>query len=443
MSAADDEELTVDLSNYTEPTDLDAAWALVLEDARHEQGSPVTEDEPLPEVAAPESDPDLDAMTEWAREAWAAADGIGRAESRRRLALVIAYDTRHAPEAREAAVAASGWGDVPLDSILDGIAAGTFRLPLPTVGMLADGSAGLFYPGRVNGVAGESGAGKGWVALTVAHEQMTLGQHTYYIDFEDSPALAVLRLVEVLGVDPELVRRQFHYLHPTRHDLDGIAELVKRVAATPGAFVVIDSTGESIAAAGLNQNHDEDVAAWFQSLAHPLADEGGATVVLLDHMVKAEDGGLWPIGSQRKRAAITGAQYVAEVSRPFSKTTDGMVTVKVAKDRHGAREVRSVATYVQFQHPIISQSQRGDGQLEIVRSEALIVHLGLGKSADQIQADRDARASAAVAADVSSLDALTPPPKSQRDVQARMSWGAKRSMEALQSWRQKQAGGAS
>jgi hypothetical protein len=390
-----------------------------------------------------DQDPDLASMTEWQREAWAAEEGLTRFEARRRLALVIDHDRAAQPELRREAAARAGWEDVDLGSILDGIAAGTFSLPVPSVGMLADGSAGLFYPGRVNGLAGESGAGKGWVALAVSHEVMQAGRHTYYIDFEDSPALAALRLVQVLGVDPDLVRGHFHYLHPSRHDPDAIAELVARVVATPGAFVVIDSTGESIAAAGLNQNHDEDVAAWFQSLAHPLAQEAGACVLLIDHMVKSEDGGLWPIGSQRKRAAITGAQYVAEVARPFSRARDGMVALKVAKDRHGAREARSVAAYVQLQHPVIGRKVLADGSEEIETSEALIVHIGRGKSADQVQADRDAKAAAAMAADVAALDALTPPPKSQRDVQARMSWGAKRSMEALQAWRAKQAGGAS
>src|SRR5690606_21174734 len=138
---------------------------------------------------------------------------------------------------------------------------------------------------------------------------------------------------------------------PSSHDLDGIEQLVDRVAETPGAFAVIDSTGESMAAAGKSQIIDEDVAQWMQDLAHPLAYRGDACVLLLDHMVKSEDGGLWPIGSQRKRAAITGAQYIAEVADPFSKDKDGMVVLKVAKDRHGQREARSVATYVQFTHP--------------------------------------------------------------------------------------------
>lgn len=451
MSADDADDLVLDLTDYSKPADLNAAWALVLADARREEPddrAAVDEGSKGESMVANEADdeaqdPDLATMNEYQREAWAAEEGVGRAEERRRLGLVIAWDRDHGSDRRTRVAERSGWGDVPLDGILDGIAAGTFALPKPTVGMLADDSAGLFYPGRVNGIAGESGAGKGWIALTVAAEQMRLGREVYYIDFEDSPALALLRLVAVLGVDPALVRSHFHYLHPARHDVDGIAAFIERVTATPDAFVVIDSTGEGIAAAGGNQNHDEDVAAWFQSLAHPLADEGGATVLLLDHMVKSEDGGLWPIGSQRKRAAITGAQYVAEVADPFSKGKDGMVVLRVAKDRHGAREARAVATYIQFRHPIESMSTMPDGTPEIMLSEALTVVLGVGKSADQIKADRDAKAAAELDTEVSDLDRLALPPKSQRDVMARMHWGAAKSMKALQEWRARQPGSMS
>lgn len=443
MSADDADDLLLDLTGYSEPANLDVAWALVLADARQEKSDDrveVDEDVERESAVANETDdeaqdPDLSTMNEYQREAWAAEEGLGREEERRRLGLVIAWDRDHGSVRPTHVAGRSGWGDVPLDGILDGIAAGTLALPKPTVGMLADGSAGLFYPGRVNGIAGESGAGKGWIALTVAVEQMGLGRHGYYIDYEDSPALAMIRLVQVLGVDPLVVRQYFHYLHPARHDQDGIAELVERVTFTPDAFVVIDSTGESIAAAGWNQNHDENVAAWFQSLAHPLADQGGATVLLLDHMVKSEDGGLWPIGSQRKRAAITGAQYVAEVADPFSKGKDGMVVLRVAKDRHGAREARAVATYIQFQHPIESMTTMPDGTTEIVQSEALTVVLGAGKSANQIKADRDAKAAAELDTDVSELNRLAPPPKSQRDVMERMHWGAGRAMTALREWR--------
>jgi hypothetical protein len=482
--SADDGEVEIDLSDVAEAcegcveadaalrraeqeAELTAAWERVLADARREEApvvasqkdagseaagrtdesdAPVTQPETGPSAnAALTLTPDFEHWTADQYQRW--IDGLGIDPALQALGVRLANAMRGYGPAVEtpptASVGRAGWDDVPIDVIIDSIAAGTLVLPVPTVGMLADGSGGLFYPGRVNGLAGDSGAGKGWIALTVAAEQMGLGRHVYYLDFEDSPELAMLRLLKVLRVDPDLVRRLFHYLHPSSHDDAGIAELVKRVSLTPEAFVVIDSTGESIAAAGLNQNHDEEVAAWFQSLANPLAFLGGACVVLLDHMAKGADGGLWPIGSQRKRAAITGAQYVVEVADPFNKSKDGMVALRVAKDRHGEWVVESVAAYVQFQHPAESITTLPDGSVDVVLSEALKVILGVGKTADQIKADRDAKAAAALDADVTDLDNLTPPPMSQRDVIARMSWGGKRAADALREWRARQPGSPS
>jgi len=380
-----------------------------------------------------------DSATDDQRWEWdnPAPGDVTRREARIRRQLGTEWRDLHPNRVQGNARPASSWDDVPLDGILDRLAAGTLVLPSPTVGMLADGSAGLFYPGRVNGLAGESGAGKGWIALVVCIEQMRAGQDSFYLDFEDSPALVVLRLVTVLGVDPQLVRDHFHYVHPAKHDEAEIAALVDRVSGFPGALVVIDSTGESIAAAGLNQNHDEEVAAWFQSLAHPLADKASATVMLIDHMVKAEDGGLWPIGSQRKRAAITGAQYVAEVAQPFSKDADGMVVLKVAKDRHGTREARSVASYVQFVHEIVLVLEP-DGSTAAVMTEDLSVFLGPGKTVQQVQADRDARAAKQLDSDVAEIDRMNPKPTNYRDVKTRLSWNDKRSQAAMREWKARQ-----
>lgn len=383
----------------------------------------------------------------WAFEGYDATTGqrLSHREQRWRKALFATYDATVDPSEVPASDrggssvtfgsgSAASWDDHPLDNILDQIDAGTLTLPVPTVGQVDDGGGGLFYAGRVNGLAGESGGGKGWVALATAAEHLAAGQHVYYLDYEDTAALALQRLVSVLRVPSDLVRGQFHYVHPEGHDRAGIEAMIERVRSTPDALVIVDSTGESIAASGKNQNADEEVAAWFQQLPHPLAD-AGACVILLDHMTKSDDGGLWPIGSQRKRAAITGAQYVLNVIEPFSKSANGYVTITVAKDRGGHREARSVAAFVQFTHPIERVDTADDGTLTPVMSEELNVRFTRGKSATEIQADKEARAAAALEADIATLDGLDPAPKSVRDVKDRMAWGDTRAQTALREWR--------
>lgn len=342
----------------------------------------------------------------------------------RERSLRVDKEARKRLAEAEAATSLRSWEPVPFDDILDKITTGTLDLPKPEVGMVTGTDLGLFYLGRVNGIAGESGGGKGWIALRTALEQMKLGRDFYYIDFEDSPDLALLRLVKGLGADPALLKERMHYIHPEEHNLTEIQRLVDAVSRTPDAFIAIDSTGESIAQSGRVQNNDDEVAAWFQELPHALS-RAGATVVLIDHLVKSPEGGLWPAGSHRKRASITGAQYVLEVAEAPSVESDGLVILKVAKDRGGARSAGSAASFVRFTHDPFS------GKLHVTFDP--------GKTVEELKAERAAKAAAAAAAqlaeDVDTLRSLTSPPLSQRDVKERLGWGSTRAAEALREFR--------
>ncbi|MEQ6901815.1 AAA family ATPase [Nocardioides sp. YIM 152588] len=241
--------------------------------------------------------------------------------------------TSHDLAADDAVVPGASWLPIDLGPIVDGLADGTLQRLEPTVGSL-DGGGCIFYAGKVNGVAGESGSGKTWTALAVAAQELTEGRAVVYLDLEDDAAGIVGRLLD-LGVDPEAVRAAFAYIRPDWR-LDEVARslLVDLLADRRPALAVVDSTGEGLALDGANPNADEEVARWFRRLPRLLASTGAA-VVVLDHTAKAADGGLWPIGSQRKRAAIDGAQYMQETIRPFAKDTAGLAVLKCAKDRHG------------------------------------------------------------------------------------------------------------
>lgn len=231
------------------------------------------------------------------------------------------------------------WTRVDLGATVAGLVAGTLRRAAPTVAPVRGGTA-LFYPGKVNGLAGESGAGKTWTLLHAAAGILDDGGHVVYIDHEDDAAGIVGRLLD-LGVDPDAVRARFAYFNPsekpTAGDLQALAGLVAELRPV---LVVVDSTGEGLALEGANPNADEEVAAWFLRVPRRLSlvtydDQPGPAVVVLDHVTKADDGGLWPIGSQRKRAAISGAQYMQRLVKPFDRDTAGHALLVCAKDRHG------------------------------------------------------------------------------------------------------------
>jgi hypothetical protein len=203
----------------------------------------------------------------------------------------------------------------------------------PEVLMRTDGEA-LLYRGRINALYGTPGGGKTFIALLAIKQAAERGQHSLYIDWEDSIETFLRRLLQ-LGMTKEDILEYCHYIGPTgaltvqRRD-----QLLAEVEPWQLELVVMDSTGEAMALNGLDQNKDPDVAAWMALLPRPLAATGVA-VVLIDHVPKAVDVIRQEIGSQRKRAAISGATYEVIQTQPFSKSQAGEIEIKVGKDRGG------------------------------------------------------------------------------------------------------------
>jgi hypothetical protein len=226
------------------------------------------------------------------------------------------------------------WKPVSLAAIVNGLRDGTLQRPQPTVGVRDDG-AGLVYAGRVNGFAGASGSGKSMVAMFVAVQEISIGNHALYVDLEDDEIGTVGRMLD-LGADPAHIIERFHYLHPDEpYGLEAHIHVTGLVDKHRPTFVVIDSTGESMALDGKDPNDDPETARWYKKLPAALAKRGPA-VVTLDHVKKDDDGtGMWPIGSQRKRAAITGSLYMVSTIREFAKGKPGAAKLTCAKDRCG------------------------------------------------------------------------------------------------------------
>lgn len=224
------------------------------------------------------------------------------------------------------------WQAIDLGDTIDGLLSGALTRREPTIGDFGGGC--LFYSGAVNGIAGASGSGKSWAALLAASQEIAKGEHVVYVDLEDDPLSVVSRLLDS-GADAEDVRARFHYVRPEESYTSAAAEaMAETLARWSPSLVVIDSTGESMALDGAKPNDDDDTARWFRRLPSSIAKRGPA-VVVLDHVVKSDDGGLWPIGSQRKRAAISGAQYMQKIVVAFDRTTPGWARLICAKDRHG------------------------------------------------------------------------------------------------------------
>ena len=236
------------------------------------------------------------------------------------------------------------WQPVDLGPAL----AGELHRPEPTI-LRRDDKVGTVYAGRVNGLHGDSGIGKSYVAGVAGKDEIDAGNHVVWVDLEDPDAMTVIgRLRDDFGLDPDTIRERFHYYGPTEPFGElPLQEVERAIGEHAPTLVVIDSVGEAFGLEGIDENKDSEVGPWMRRVARRLADAGPA-VLLLDHSTKGADNPLHPSGSKRKRAAITGASFLVEARRPLIKGAGGVLTLTCAKDRHGTHRTGDVAAILEF-----------------------------------------------------------------------------------------------
>lgn len=218
------------------------------------------------------------------------------------------------------------WAPMELGPII----AGEVEIELPLHMRRSDGVA-LGYPNKQHSIYAEPEAGKSWLAARCAAHEITVGQHVVVIDFEDVPSTWIERL-RALGVSDDELRTRFHYVQPEEPISDKAWEEIDP-ALQQASIVVIDGTNEGLALHGLNLNDNADVARWFQIPRR--CQRYGAGVWQIDHVTKdRENRGRYAIGAQAKLAAVDVA-YSLRVLEPFGRGRDGLVAIKVEKDRAG------------------------------------------------------------------------------------------------------------
>ena len=229
---------------------------------------------------------------------------------------------------------------------LGGILDGTVVLEPPSILLRTDG-VGLFYPGVINGIHGESGLGKGWVAVTTVAEVVRAGGKAIYIDLEDTPQSIGTRLRNV-GLTKDEINQRVGYIRPTDPTNPAVITRLVMAISTFGAdLVVIDSLGEAFGLDGVSENNDDEVAPWLRKIPRAIADTG-ACVLLVDHVTKAVENPLYAKGSARKRAAIGGASYHVEATQPLTRGRGGRIRLTCAKDRYGFHQRGQVAAEITF-----------------------------------------------------------------------------------------------
>jgi hypothetical protein len=224
----------------------------------------------------------------------------------------------------------STWLPMDLAAIVAGIEAGEIVGTVPELMPRSDGVA-LLYPGEVHSLAGEPESGKGWILAGESARLINAGDQVLYLDFEDSAARIVGRLL-ALAARPAAILEHFAYARPC--DPIKAAALDELYRDRTDRLAVIDGVTNAYSLLGLDADSNADAARFLAIVARPLA-ERGAAVVLVDHVTKSrETRGRFPIGAQHKLAGVAAAFSVEVVTAP-SRQTAGLVKLAVSKDRHG------------------------------------------------------------------------------------------------------------
>jgi hypothetical protein len=312
---------------------------------------------------------------------WVAGGHLSHADAEDLLSYVVTQQFPHGPNGDDLATIDSGLGagaarpyavfTPAAQAVLDSAervrpGKGFARLPAgsitnrpaidpPTV--YDPGSGALFYPEGVHWLFGESGSGKTWVAMHAVATVLKNNGTVLYLDYEDNLTSALDRLA-ALGVDDQQISG-FAYV-----DALGITtqELLENIAhGERFTLSVLDGVTSSLTEFGQASNSGDDVTKWANAIPRRMT----GAVVAIDHVTKSADSrNGYAIGSQAKKAVVTGASYevVGDPAAPLGRGRVGRVQVVLRKDKRGALHVGTgqVAARLEF-----SSSQ--DGSLMGVR----------------------------------------------------------------------------
>ena len=259
-----------------------------------------------------------------------------------------------------AAALGSSWAPLDLGPIVAGVLSGEIVGPVPTILDRTDEML-LLYPAEVHCLSGEPESCKGWIALNAAASVIERGGRVLYMDFEDGAASIVTRLF-ALQVLPDAIVERFTYVRPSDPFSAGTFDELFRSRSYE--LAVIDGLTEGYSLLGLDIASNDDAAKFLAALPRPIADHGAA-VLLIDHVAKSkETRGRCSIGAQHKLAGV-GVQFGTEVIKALSRTSAGLVKLKIDKDRHGHVRGHAEAGVIALVHI----TPEGNGERVSVRLE--------------------------------------------------------------------------
>jgi hypothetical protein len=227
----------------------------------------------------------------------------------------------------------------------------------PPALLARDDGQHLFYPGKLNGLIGESESGKTWVALLAVAQELAAGRHVTYIDCEDSDRGIITRL-RMLGVTDSQLELLAYIGPDDALGAQAARDLFEHLADHQPALIILDGYNAAMTMLGLNLLDNMDIYKFALTLLRPLKNTGAA-VIFVDHVTKSKEGrGMYAIGAQAKRADVDGCALSVEVVQPFGKGAVGKLRLTVSKDRAGY--VRGASTGSKNAGTVTIDSTTGD-----------------------------------------------------------------------------------
>lgn len=204
----------------------------------------------------------------------------------------------------------------------------THRAPSNPPTVYQPGNHALFYEDGIHWIFGESGSGKTWIVLDAAARVLKAGGTVLCVDYESS-LNRVLDRLSALGVDDDQICHLAYVNgHNTEHD-----EIVANLAhGEQFTLSILDGVTTSLNEFGASGRDENEVTRWADQIPRRMT----GTVLCVDHVVKSKDDRAgYAIGSQAKKAVVTGASYEIVCDVPLRKGATGRLQIILRKDKNG------------------------------------------------------------------------------------------------------------
>jgi hypothetical protein len=204
--------------------------------------------------------------------------------------------------------------------------------------LLRNDNNALFYKARINGIYGNPETAKSWIAMCAVTEALLQGQKAVYLDIDGNGSAEIASRLLSLGAPSDLLANRNYFRVATTEDTEDLRYFVQDMLQWLPDIAVIDSLGELIPMLGLKSVDNDDITKALRAVVKPLAHEGNACVITIDHLPKSQEGSQtgYAIGGTAKKRAVDGSYLSAEVIQAPAPGKIGKVNLYIEKDRNGA-----------------------------------------------------------------------------------------------------------